>query len=121
MTDRNIVRMVNELEKRFGRKTNFGSSIQASADGIFLAEVVSVQPVSIRLQGQTVSNVYLNPALAFQADDIQTPFETPFEPAPVYEFLKEFHSRFVLKPGDTVIAVMSGTGFYIAGKAVAAK
>ena len=91
MTDRNIVRMVNELEKRFGRKTNFGSSIQASADGIFLAEVVSISPVSIRLQGQTVSNVYLNPALTFQADDIQKPFET------------------------------SGTGFYIAGKAVAAK
>ena len=44
---------------------------------------------------------------------------TPFEPAAAYEFLKEFHEKYVIKKGDTVVVVMTGSGFYIAGRAVA--
>ena len=36
-----------------------------------------------------------------------------------YEFLKEFHEKYVIKKGDTVVVVMTGSGFYIAGRAVA--
>ena len=48
----------------------------------------------------------------------RNPFETPFEPAAAYEFLKEFHEKYVIKKGDTVVVVMTGSGFYIAGRAV---
>ena len=51
-------------------------------------------------------------------DEILKPFETPFEPAAAYEFLKEFHEKYVIKKGDTVVVVMTGSGFYIAGRAV---
>lgn len=124
MTDYNIVRMVHELEKR----TSGGStaqSVQASVEGTFLADVVSASPLSIRMQGQVISNgIYVNPALTLKASDsgadIQKPFETPFEPAAVYEFLKEFHQKYVIQKGDTVVVMITGSGFYIAGKAVAA-
>ena len=86
--------------------------------------MISVKPLSIQLQGQTVSaGIYINPALTVAAsdggDEILKPFETPFEPAAAYEFLKEFHEKYEIKKGDTVVVVMTGSGFYIAGRAVA--
>ena len=64
---------------------NSGGGVQASVDGTFLADVISVKPLSIQLQGQTVSaGIYINPALTVAAsdggDEILKPFETPFEP-----------------------------------------
>ena len=51
-------------------------------------------------------NLYINPALMLNAsdsgEDIKKPFITPFEPQEAYEFLKEFHEKYVLKKGDTV-------------------
>ena len=127
MTDHNIVRMVHAIERISGggaADINSGGGVQASVDGTFLADVISVKPLSIQLQGQTVSaGIYINPALTVAAsdggDEILKPFETPFEPAAAYEFLKEFHEKYVIKKGDTVVVVMTGSGFYIAGRAVA--
>lgn len=128
MTDHNIIRMVQEMEKRMGGGSSSASgssgSVQASVEGVFLADVVSVKPLSIKLQGQTIaSGIYINPALTLEAsdsgEDILKPFETPFEPAAAYEFLKEFHEKYVIKKGDIVVVAMVGSGFYIAGKAVA--
>ena len=53
-------------------------------------------------------------------EDIKKPFITPFEPQEAYEFLKEFHEKYVLKKGDTVVVHITGSSFYIAGKAVKA-
>ena len=93
MTDHNIVRMVHAIEERISgggaADMNSGGGVQASVDGTFLG------------------------------DEILKPFETPFEPAAAYEFLKEFHEKYVIKKGDTVVVVMTGSGFYIAGRAVA--
>ena len=128
MTDHNIVRMVHAIEECISgggaADINSGGGVQASVDGTFLADVISVKPLSIQLQGQTVSaGIYINPALTVAAsdggDEILKPFETPFEPAAAYEFLKEFHEKYVIKKGDTVVVVMTGSGFYIAGRAVA--
>lgn len=124
MTDHNIVRMVHELEKRASGGSP-AQSVQASVEGTFLADVVSANPLSFRMQGQVISSgIYVNPALTLKASDsgsdIQKPFETPFEPAAAYEFLKEFHQKYVIQKGDTVVVMITGSGFYIAGKAVAA-
>ena len=66
-------------------------------------------------------NLYINPALMLNAsdsgEDIKKPFITPFEPQEAYEFLKEFHEKYVLKKGDTVVVHITGSSFYIAGKA----
>lgn len=59
MTDHNIVRMVHAIEERISgggaADINSGGGVQASVDGTFLADVISVKPLSIQLQGQTVS------------------------------------------------------------------
>lgn len=115
-TNRNIVNMVEKIR---GEK----SSGSGGMDGIFMADVVSVQPLSIKLHNTTVSsNLYINPALMLKASnsgaDIKKPFTTSFDPPETYEFLKQFHEKYVLKKGDTVIVCMTGASFYIAGKAV---
>ena len=57
MTDHNIVRMVHAIEERISgggaADINSGGGVQASVDGTFLADVISVKPLSIQLQGQT--------------------------------------------------------------------
>ena len=119
MTDHNIVRMVHAIEERISggsaTDTNSAGRVQASVDGTFLADVISVKPLSIQLQGQTVSaGIYINPALTVAASDSGDEILKP-----AYEFLKEFHEKYVIKKGDTVVVVMTGSGFYIAGRAVA--
>ena len=74
MTDHNIVRMVHAIEERISggsaTDTNSAGRVQASVDGTFLADVISVKPLSIQLQGQTVSaGIYINPALTVAASD----------------------------------------------------
>ena len=58
MTDHNIVRMVHAIEERISgggaADINSGGGVQASVDGTFLADVISVKPLSMQLQGQTV-------------------------------------------------------------------
>ncbi len=115
-TNRNIVEMVEKI--RGGKSSGSGGM-----DGVFMADVISVQPLSIKLHNTTVSsNLYINPALMLKASnsgaDIKKPFATSFDPPEAYEFLKQFHEKYVLKKGDTVIVCMTGSSFYIAGKAV---
>ena len=58
MTDHNIVRMVHAIEERISggsaTDTNSAGRVQASVDGTFLADVISVKPLSIQLQGQSI-------------------------------------------------------------------
>lgn len=114
-TNRNIVEMVEAIRQGNGGNTGNG------ADGIYLAKVQSVQPVTIKMHDSIItSNVYLNQALVVGAvdDGVEKAFLEPFEPREAYEFLKEFHEKFVLKRGDTVVVYLTGSSFYVAGKAV---
>lgn len=119
-TNRNIVDMVEAI-----RKGNSASSSSAGVDGTYLADVKSVKPLTIKMHNTLITkNLYINPALLLEASDdgekIKKSFVTPFEPQEAYEFLKEFHEKYVLKKGDTVVVHITGSSFYIAGKAVKA-
>ena len=119
-TNRNIVDMVEAIRKGMGKSDNAGG-----VDGIYMADVLSVKPLTIKMHNTSITkNLYINPALMLDAsdsgEDIKEPFITPFEPREVYNFLKEFHEKYVLKKGDTVVVCMTGSSFYIAGKAVKA-
>lgn len=119
-TNRNIVDMVEAIRKGMGKNDNAGG-----VDGIYMADVLSVKPLTIKMHNLSITkNLYINPALMLDAsdsgEDIKKPFITPFEPREAYEFLKEFHGKYVLKKGDTVVVCMTGSSFYIAGKAVKA-
>lgn len=112
-TNRNIVEMVNAIRK--------GDGDSGGVDGTYIADVLSVKPLTIKMHNTAITkNLYINPALLLSASDIQKPFMNSFEPRELYEFLKEFHQKYVLKEGDSVVVHMVGAGFYIAGKAVKA-
>lgn len=107
------------------RKGTGGSNSADGVDGTYMADVLSVKPLTIKMHNTTITkNLYINPALMLNAsdsgEDIKKPFITPFEPQEAYEFLKEFHEKYVLKKGDTVVVHITGSSFYIAGKAVKA-
>lgn len=117
-TNRNIVDMVEMLRRGSG-----ASNSADGVDGVYMAEVLSVRPLTIKMHNLSITkNLYINPALILEASDngaeIKKPFITPFESQEAYEFLKEFHEKYVLKKGDTVVVCMTGSSFYIAGKAV---
>lgn len=119
-TNRNIVDMIEAIRKGSRNSNNAGE-----VDGIYMADVLSVKPLTIKMHNQSITkNLYINPALMLDASDsgeeIEKPFGTPFEPQEAYEFLKEFHEKYVLKKGDTVVVCMTGSSFYIAEKAVKA-
>lgn len=85
-TNRGIVEMAEKLrgERNVGNK-----------EGIILAEVVSVSPVSIRIFGTVFSSgIYLNPVLRMQG--------------------------YAMKPGDTVTVLLSGDRFYLLSREVPA-
>lgn len=116
-TNRNIVNMVEVIRKGSGNSDNAGG-----VEGIYMAEVLSVEPLTLKMHNSDITkNLYINPALILDASDsgeeIKKPFITPFEPQEAFEFLKEFHNNYVLKKGDTVVVCMTGSSFYIAGKA----
>lgn len=118
-TDRNIVNMVEAI--RSGVKPE-GAGI-GGVDSVCIADVISVEPLTLAMHNTTVNkNIYMNPALMLKATDTETDlpkvFQTPFAPAEIYEFLKEFHEKFVIKKGDSVVVCVAGASFYIAGKAV---
>lgn len=116
-TNRNIVEMVEAI-----RKGNSGEDT-GGVDGTYMAMVLSVEPLTIKMHNnQITKNIYLNPALMVKASNSEAKmkevFQNPFETPEAYNFLKEFHEKFVLKAGDTVIVHITGSSFYIAGKAV---
>lgn len=119
-TNRNIVEMVKAIREGAG-----GSSGSGGVEGIYMANVSSVEPLTIQMHNVSISkNIYINPALMLEATDneekMKKVFENPFETQEAYLFLKEFHEKYVLKKGDTVVVCMTGSSFYIAGKAVKA-
>ena len=116
-TNRNIVEMVEAIRNG----TSGGAT--GGVDGTYMAIVLSTEPLTIKMHNTSISkNIYMNPALMVGASDSETKmkevFQKSFETPEAYKFLKEFHEKFVLKKGDTVIVHMTGSSFYIAGKAV---
>ena len=113
-TNRNIVEMVEAIRKGTG-----GSNSADGVDGTYMADVLSVKPLTIKMHNTTITkNLYINPALMLNAsdsgEDIKKPFITPFEPQEAYEFLKEFHEKYVLKKGDTVAEDSTVTSIFLA-------
>lgn len=120
-TNRNIVEMVEKIRKGSGEKPWWVPV--GCVDGVYMAEVESVEPLTIRLHDLSIDkNLYINPALMLEASDdneaIKEPFKKVSGTTEVWVFLEEFHKRFVLKKGDMVTVCVSGSFFYIAGKAV---
>lgn len=116
-TNRNIVEMVEAIRNGASGKSTRG------VDSTCMATVLSVEPLTIKMHNTPITeNIYLNPALMVEASNSETKmkkvFQNPFETPEAYRFLKEFHEKFVLKAGDTVVVHMTGSSFYIAGKAV---
>ena len=117
-TNRNIVEMIEAIRNGSGNSDHIGE-----LEGIYMADVQSVKPLMIKMHNKSITkNIYMNPALLLSAsnsgEEIQKPFQIPFEPQETYQFLKEFHEKYVLKKGDTVVVCMTGSSFYIVGKAV---
>ena len=118
-TNRNIVKMVEQIRAGGG-----SGKAAAGVDGIYIAQVISVKPLTIKMNDVSITkNLYINAALLLEAsddgEDIKEPFLEPFEPQEAYEFLKEFHGKYVLKKGDSVVVCLTGSSFYIVGKAMA--
>lgn len=116
-TNRNIIEMVEAIRNKTGASGSGGM------DGICMADVVSVEPLTIKMYDRSITrNIFINPALILEASDtgakMENVFRNPFETQEAYEFLKEFHKKYVLKKGDTVLVCMTGSSFYITGKAV---
>lgn len=119
-TNRSILEMVEAIRKGTGK-----SYSSEGVDGTYMAVVMSVKPLTIKMHNISITkNLFINSALLLDAsdsgEDIKKPFITPFEPQDAYEFLKEFHEKYVLKKGDMVVVHITGSSFYIAGKAVKA-
>lgn len=117
-TNRNIIKMVEAIRGGTG-----GTSGTGGVDGVYMADVVSVEPLTIKMYGKSITkNIYINPALTLEASNsgekMKKVFQNSFETQEAYEFLKEFHEKYVVKKGDAVIVCMTGPSFYIAGKAV---
>ena len=108
-TNRSIVEMIEAIRKRVDGSNGIGG-----VDGTYMADVLSVKPMTIKMHNISITkNLYINPALILNAsdsnEDIKKPFITPFEPQEAYEFLKEFHEKYVLKKGDTVVVHITGS------------
>ncbi|MCM1212906.1 MAG: hypothetical protein NC331_16590 [Lachnospiraceae bacterium] len=117
-TNSNIIKMVEAIRRGAPAETATGG-----VDGICMADVMSVEPLAIRMHDRSINNnIYINPALMVEASDsgekMEKVFQDPFETQEAYGFLKEFHEKYVLKKGDTVVVCMTGSSFYIVGKAV---
>lgn len=119
-TNRNIVEMVEAIRKGSG-----GGAGTGGVDGVYMADVTSVDPLAIQMHNVSITrNIYINPALMLEASNsdekMKKVFQEPFETQEAYQFLKEFHEKYVLKKGDTVVVCVTGSSFYIVGKAVKA-
>lgn len=109
MGERWAVEMVEAL--RSGGKDN----------GLMFAEVKSVDPLTILTHDQIISKgLYINPALLVWAEGGGSgiPPELAGLATHPYQFLTEFHMKYVLKEGDMVVVLQAGTGFYILEKVV---
>lgn len=115
MGERNIVEMVEALRG--------GKNKTESSCNVLFAEVSGVMPLLLTISGQAISkNIYISPSLILEASDGQKNIEELFinapEPAELFYFLKEFHEKYIIASGDTVIVIQSGASFYVASKVV---
>lgn len=86
------------------------------------AKIKTANPLTILTHDQTISrNLYINPALTVRASNGGNLIAPEFEglPSSPFPFLKEFHQKFVIQPGDMVLVLQAGVSFYIAGKVAA--
>ena len=109
MGDRWAVEMAEQILKK--------AEQAGKGQGIMLAEVVTVEPFSIKLHDRIVTkNLYVNPAYAITRVD-QRLSDIPM-PASWSTFLKEFHNAFTLMPRDQLVVLLQGTSFYVIEKVV---
>ena len=109
MGDRWAAELAEEILKKAGQA--------GKGQGIMLAEVVTVEPFSIKLHDRIVTkNLYVNPAYAITQVD-QRLSDIPM-PASWSTFLKEFYNAFTLMPGDQLVVLLQGTSFYVIEKVV---
>lgn len=86
-------------------------------EGVMLAEVVSVEPFSIRLYNQIVTkNLYVNPVYTIGESDSRLA-DAP-HPGSWDAFLKEFHRVFTIKRGDQLVVFLKGTSIYVLERVV---
>ncbi len=152
MSDKWAVDIVEAMKRNSEPKHNGVQNI------VMIGRVVSVSPLKIEINGQTISkHLHINPALLVLADDNADKIQEAFDDAlkiksgldgterqpkngasstvdkymdviftenPIvnvlwFDFLKEFHQKYVLKKGDEIIVMQSGIAFYILSKVVA--
>lgn len=117
MTDRWAVNIIEALRENRNGAAN-------GSIGILEATVNTAKPITLKMNNQIVSkNIYIPPSMLVLADDSVDKVEEAFigapGPQPLFDFLKEFHQKSVLKKGDTVVVVQAGFSFYILQKVVA--
>ena len=93
-----------------------------SGQGLLFAAVNTASPLTIRVNDQVITkNLYVNPAMVAWAGGGAGAISAELAglaPHP-YQFLTEYHTKYVLKAGDLVIALQVGYSFYILAKVVA--
>ena len=101
MGDRWAVEMAEEILKK--------AEQAGKGQGIMLAEVVTVEPFSIKLHDRIVTkNLYVNPAYAITRVD-QRLSDIPMPAS---------WSTFPLMPRDQLVVLLQGTSFYVIEKVV---
>lgn len=117
MNDREIIRMVEAIQ---GKR-----EIGGGGTTIMLGAVESVSPLIIKTQKLSISkNIYINPAYTLEApggaNGIDILFSGAPSPEPLFAFLKDFHKKYIIAPGDTLILIQFATAFYVMEKVVKA-
>lgn len=117
MTDRWASDMVEAIRGKKDSSGSFGS-------GLMFATVNTAKPLTLKMHNQVISQgIFISPSLLVDADDALDKIEQDFigapSPAPLFNFLKEFHKQCVIKKGDEVIVMQSGISFYVVAKVVA--
>lgn len=115
MSERAIADMIEAIRKPKGNSQ--------PDNGLMLAKIESISPLSIRVSNSVISkNLYINPAYMTEAaggeQRLDALFSNTPSPTALFEFLKEFHKKFIISQGDTVTVWQSGSSFYIIEKVV---
>lgn len=102
-----------------------GDKYRSTPSGeLFTATVTGIKPLALNIRGAAITqNIYANPALMFESDDITDRIEQIFssvpEPNAATNFLKGFHARFVIHRKDEVLVILNNNIAYVIEKVVA--
>ncbi len=115
MSERAIADMIEAI-----RKPKEKSQLD---NDFMLAQIESASPLSIRVSNSVITkNLYINPAYMTEASGgiqrLNELFNNAPYPTALFEFLKEFHKKYIISQGDTVVVVQFGSSFYIVEKVV---